>query len=147
MLHLPSATLVMLFTATAALHLPAPRCGTRYPVPRSGPVVAGLIDDILKGAAGKDNERNPFKDESKAPLSSGARPWYMPQKEEKGEYWKPGDDPSWQGALDGFLQGLNFNAQLMEERQEERRLAELAALEAEEAADTTGGSEEAGPWA
>ena len=35
------------------------------------------------------------------------RPWYLPEKEEKGDKWQPGDEPSLKGFLAGFMVGLD----------------------------------------
>ena len=35
------------------------------------------------------------------------RPWYLPEKEEKGDKWAPGDEPSLKGFLAGFMVGLD----------------------------------------
>ena len=113
-----------------------------------------IVDDIFK--------KNPFDDDAKKPLSSGDKPWcaqllnhmhmymymcvhahfpscclprYMPEKEEVGEYWKPGDDASWKGAFDGFLQGFNYNAQLAKEREAERAAAAESGEQQDEVAE------------
>ena len=101
------------------------------PSPTSRATLAmGLFEDIMRPLArGKPSENNPFDDAGKAPLSSGSRPWDMPEKEGTDEYWTPGDAPSWEGAFAGFMQGLNFNAALYEERQAERAAAAAATEE------------------
>jgi hypothetical protein len=35
------------------------------------------------------------------------RPWYLPEKGEKGDKWQPGDEPSLKGFLAGFMVGLD----------------------------------------
>lgn len=74
------------------------------------------------------------------------RPWYLPEKEEKGDKWQPGDEPSLKGFLAGFMVGMDAGKAKVDQK---NYVAEEE--EDEEAADVVGeekeGQEQPDPWA
>ena len=65
------------------------------------------------------------------------RPWYLPEKEEKGDKWQPGDEPSLKGFLAGFMVGLDGGKAKVDQK---NYVAEEE--EGEEAADVVAGEDE-----
>jgi hypothetical protein len=73
------------------------------------------------------------------------RPWYLPEKEEKGDKWQPGDEPSLKGFLAGFMVGMDAGKAKVDQKN-------YVAEEEEEAAADVGeeekeGQEQPDPWA
>ena len=65
------------------------------------------------------------------------RPWYLPEKEEKGDKWQPGDEPSLKGFLAGFMVGLDGGKAKVDQKN-----YEAEEEEGEEAADAVTGEDE-----
>ena len=65
------------------------------------------------------------------------RPWYLPEKEEKGDKWQPGDEPSLKGFLAGFMVGLDGGKAKVDQK---NYVAEEE--QGEEAADVAAGEDE-----
>ena len=66
------------------------------------------------------------------------RPWYLPEKEEKGDKWQPGDEPSLKGFLAGFMVGLDGGKAKVDQKNYVAEEEE----EGEEAADAVTGEDE-----
>ena len=66
------------------------------------------------------------------------RPWYLPEKEEKGDKWSPGDEPSLKGFLAGFIVGFDGAKAKVDQKDyvadEDEEVVEDEAKEAEEGA-------------
>ena len=66
------------------------------------------------------------------------RPWYLPEKEEKGDKWSPGDEPSLKGFLAGFMVGFDGAKAKVDQKDyvadEDEEVVEDEAKEAEERA-------------
>lgn len=72
------------------------------------------------------------------------RPWYLPEKEEKGDKWQPGDEPSLKGFLAGFMVGMDAGKAKVDQK---NYVAEEEEEEAEVVKEEKEGQEQPDPWA
>ena len=72
------------------------------------------------------------------------RPWYLPEKEEKGDKWQPGDEPSLKGFLAGFMVGMDAGKAKVDQK---NYVAEEDEEEAEVVKEEKEGQEQPDPWA